>query len=112
MEINVDTKAMDEHARFEHSFPLYRMHIKDFEGKVKRFVDGKEYVSLAQLRFAFKDNKGWGDLQEDSSLLCQILNSEFFEESGNISVHKLVLWGMLHCQGTKEEKMRVFYDVL
>ena len=77
---------MDEHAKFEHSFPLYKMHVKDFEGKVKRFVDGKEYVSLAQLRFAFKDNKGWEQLQEDSSLFCQLLTSEFFEENGNISV--------------------------
>ena len=42
----VDTAKMDAHKRFEHSLPLYRMHISDFEGKVKRFVIDKDYVTL------------------------------------------------------------------
>ena len=60
--VTVDMNGMDEHARFEHSFPFYKMHIDDFEGKVKRFVNAKETVSLQQLRFAFKNNKGWESL--------------------------------------------------
>ena len=91
------------------------MRIDVFEGKVKRFVSGKNSVTLPQLRYAFKDDKNWEDLQRDNSLLVKLVTSEAFadeENSGEINIHTLILWGLLNCNGDKKMKSRVFYDVL
>ena len=69
----MDMTNMDKYEKFEHSFPFYRTRIDIFEGRVKRFVNGKSTVSLAQLRYAFKDDKKWTDLLDDHSLLVTIL---------------------------------------
>jgi hypothetical protein len=53
---------MDNFTKFEHSFPFYRTRIDIFEGRVKRFVTGKNSVTLAQLRYAFKDDSKWEEL--------------------------------------------------
>lgn len=42
----IDPNNMERFAKFEYTFPLYRMRISDFEGKVKRFVSGKNSVSI------------------------------------------------------------------
>jgi hypothetical protein len=110
-----DFSKLDRFQRFEHHFPLYRIRIDVFEGKVKRFVTGKNSVTLAQLRYAFKDDKNWEELKNDDSLLVQVLKSEFFEDEknpGEINIHSLILWGILLCPGTNQLKARVFYDVL
>ena len=86
-----------------------------FEGKVKRYVSGKNSVTLSQLRYAFKDDAKWEDLRNDDSLLVQVLKSEFFEDEdhpGEINIHALILWGLLLCPGDNHLKARVFYDVL
>jgi hypothetical protein len=54
------------------------MRIDVFEGKVKRFVSGKNSVTLSQLRYAFKDDKNWEDLASDNSLLVKLITSEDF----------------------------------
>lgn len=58
----IDLGSLDKYTRFEFSFPLYRTRIDFFEGRVKRFVNGKTSVTLNQLRFAFKDDKNWSEL--------------------------------------------------
>jgi hypothetical protein len=35
-----------------------------------------------------------------------------FEEDGEIAATTLILWGVLLCDGTLEEKVRALYDVL
>jgi hypothetical protein len=65
----IDITGLDKFSKFEHSFPFYRTRIDIFEGRVKRFVNGKNSVTLQQLRYAFKDDRKWADLQQDDSLL-------------------------------------------
>ena len=103
---------MDKYQKFEHTLPFYRIHIDDFEGRVKRFVQNKQTVSLRQLCFAFKDLSSWEDLQNDDSTLVKILKSSHFEENGEIDISKLLLWGILLCAGDIQEKTRAFYDIL
>ena len=43
----MDLTKLDRYAKFEKSMPFYRTRIDVFEGRVKRFVNGKSSVSLA-----------------------------------------------------------------
>ena len=45
---------MNKTQRFEHSMPFHTLRVDIFEGNVKRFVHGANFVTLRQLRFAFK----------------------------------------------------------
>jgi hypothetical protein len=111
----IDIAGLEKYSKFEHSFPFYRTRIEVFEGRVKRFVSGKSSVSLPQLKYAFKDDSKWKDLQNDDSLLVTILKSDFFEDEknkGEINVQSLLLWGMILCAGDNNMKSRVFYDIL
>jgi hypothetical protein len=72
-------------------------------------------VTLEQLRYAFKDDPKWKDLKVDDSQLCQIIQSEEFEDEknkGEINIYSLILWGLILCAGDARLKARVFYDVL
>ena len=42
----IDASGLDKFSKFEHSFPFYRTRIDIFEGRVKRFVTGKNSVTL------------------------------------------------------------------
>ena len=111
----MDLSGLDNYQKFEYQLPFYRTRIDIFEGRVKRFVNGKNSVTLQQLRYAFKDDKKWSDLFNEDSVLCQILESEFFEDEknqGEINIHALILWGLLLCPGDNKLKARVLYDVL
>ena len=111
----VDLSKLDSYSKFEYQFPFYRTRVDIFEGRVKRFVFGKKSVSFAQLKYAFKDDKKWADLQDENSLLVEILKSEFFEDedtTGELSLQSLLLWGVLLCAGDARLKARVFYDIL
>ncbi len=46
--------AMGKTERFEHTMPFHTLRVDIFEGNVKRFVHGTNFVTLKQLRFAFK----------------------------------------------------------
>ena len=46
--------AMNRTQRFEHSMPFHTLRVDIFEGNCKRFVHGSNFVTLKQLRFAFK----------------------------------------------------------
>ena len=111
----MDLSGLDRFSRFECSMPFYRTRIDIFEGRVKRFVNGKNSVTLQQLRYAFKEDRKWADIQNEDSLLNQILQSEFFEDEktqGEINIHSLILWGLMLCPGDNQLKARVLYDVL
>jgi hypothetical protein len=45
---------MGKTERFEHTMPFHTLRVDIFEGNVKRFVHGTNFVTLKQLRFAFK----------------------------------------------------------
>jgi hypothetical protein len=42
----IDISGLDRFSKYEHSFPFYRTRIDIFEGRVKRFVNGKSSVTL------------------------------------------------------------------
>ena len=44
---------------FEHTMPFHTLRIDIFEGNVKRFLQGRTYVTLKQLRYAFKYRPTW-----------------------------------------------------
>ena len=48
-------KRLNAVEAFEFTFPLYRMRIDQFEGRVKRYVnqEDRNTVSLRQLRYSF-----------------------------------------------------------
>ena len=50
---------MNKTQRFEHSMPFHTLRIDIFEGNVKRLLSGQEYVTLKQLRYAFKHRPFW-----------------------------------------------------
>ncbi|CDW86845.1 UNKNOWN [Stylonychia lemnae] len=111
----MDMSKLDRYTKFEKSFPFYRTRIDVFEGRVKRFVNAKSTVSIAQLKYSFKDDKKWADLNDPNSQLLDILTSSYFKDPTNdteINLQFLLLWGILQCAGDNHLKARVFYDVL
>ena len=50
---------MNKTQRFEHSMPFHTIRIDIFEGNVKRLLSGQEFVTLKQLRYAFKHRPFW-----------------------------------------------------
>jgi hypothetical protein len=79
----IDISSLDRYNKFEHTLPFYRTRIDVFEGRVKRFVSGKSSVSIAQLKYAFKDDQKWKDLQSENSILTNILLSDVFADEEN-----------------------------
>ena len=45
---------MNKTQRFEHSLPFHTLRVDIFEGNVKRFIHGANFVTLRQLRYAFR----------------------------------------------------------
>ena len=110
-----DLTKYDKWAKFELSLPFYRMYADDFEGRVKRYVNGKETVSLRQLQESFKGDSRWEDLENEESLLVQCLRSEYLRDDDNkeeINLNALLLLGILLCAGDPKLKVRIFYDIL
>jgi hypothetical protein len=64
------------------------------------------------LREGFANDKVWEDLNDDNSLLVQVLNSEHFQEDGSISRDSMILYAVLASNGDASVKARVLYDVL
>jgi hypothetical protein len=52
-------------------------------------------------------------LRDPTTLLYKVLMAEPFSRgNGRIEVESLALFGVMHCQGTPDEKMHVFSKVL
>ena len=50
---------MNKTQKFEHTMPFHTLRVDIFEGNVKRLLHGKHYVTLKQLRYAFKHRPYW-----------------------------------------------------
>eukprot|EP00347_Sterkiella_histriomuscorum_P018693 403344536 len=104
--------------RIEARLPLQIMDIREYEGRLKKLVYGKETVSLRQITYVFaRDYEDWEDLTNNDSALTKIMTSSCFklEDSENeveMSIQYLLLFGLLYCQGTPEEKSSCLYDIL
>jgi hypothetical protein len=57
----LDLMTMDQTGKYECSMPFHTLRVDLFEGNVKRMVRGKEYVTVRQLRYAFKYCTQWRD---------------------------------------------------
>ena len=111
----MELSGLERFQRFEFTLPFYRTRIDIFEGRVKRFVNGKNSVTLKQLRYAFKEDSKWSDLSVEDSILCKLISSEYFQDEKapeEINIHSLILYGLMLCPGDMQLKARVFYDIL
>ena len=66
--------------RLESSIPLQVMDIREFEGRLKKLIYGKETISVRQLQYIFsKDYEDFDDLFNEESTLFKILTSSTFK---------------------------------
>ena len=134
--------GMDPTQRFEHSMPFHTLRVDIFEGNVKRFVHGVNFVTLRQLRFAFKHRPFFqkhlpflklSEMQCDDEdpggstmtrlmtddLLLYRMNKREAENEGEhtfgqvkIDIYKLITLGVLLCWGNEQLKSRVIYNAI
>ena len=63
-------------------------------------------------------SEAWQALKDEESVVCKVLLSSAFknEEKGQtaaqIDTDYLILFGLLHCQGTPKDKAEKWYDIL
>ena len=92
------------------------MDIREYEGRLKKLVYGKDTISVRQLQFSFtRDYEDFDDLNNEDSWLFKVFTASEFkqdEAAAEMSIQYLLLIGLLYCKGSSEEKARVFYDVL
>ena len=55
----IEMALLPQTARFEHSMPFHTLRVDVCEGNVKRMVRSGTYVTLRQLRYAFKYKSNW-----------------------------------------------------
>ena len=96
--------------------PLTILTIREFEGRLKKLVYEKDTISVRQLQFSFtRDYEDFEDLLDTESWLYKLLTGPEFkknESDEEMSIQFLLLLGILYCQGSNEDKARVFYDIL
>ena len=70
---------------------------------------------MRQLQYSFiKAYEDFEDLTNPDSLIYKILTTHTFfdQESEELNIESLLLFGLLHCQGSTKMKSVVFYDIL
>lgn len=111
-----DFSGLGAYKQLEAKLPLTTMDIREFEGRIKKLVYGKDTISIRQLQFTFaRDVEDFESLTNTDSEFYQIITSPVFqseETEGELSIQYLLLFGLLYCQGTNDDKAKVFYDVL
>lgn len=66
--------------RLEARIPLCVLDIREYEGRLKKLVYGKETISLRQLQFVFsRDFEDFDDLNNEDSVLYKIMTSAVFK---------------------------------
>ena len=78
-------------------------------------VEDTETVTMRQLRYAFKDDAPWVDLQDEDSVLFHVFDHPIMkddEQPDKMNVIKVLILGLLLCEGSDEMKTRVLYDIL
>ena len=120
---------------FEAGIPLQLIHYREYEGRIKKLVYGKDTVSIRQLQYVLaRDFDDFVDLVDPDSDISKIITSPVFDKNatGNgeeeeekvdevdadghfekqIEITRLLLFGLLYCKGTHEEKCERFWDIL
>ena len=66
--------------RLESQIPLSILDIREYEGRLKKLVYGKETISLRQMQFVFsRDFEDFDDLNIENSVLRKIMTSMVFK---------------------------------
>lgn len=92
------------------------MDIREYEGRIKKLIYGKETISIRQLQYVFcRDYEDFDGLTDETSPLYSIMTSDIFKtspEDEEMNIQYLMLFGILYCKGTNEEKSKALYDIL
>ena len=113
--------------KFENSLPFNRINVKDMMTAIDIASEGKDSVSLENLRKALP-TEAWADLDNADSRLVKVLKSDVFkqdikDDEGNdvkmgendLSVEYLKLWSLIHCDAGKKKqnnKAKELYNIL
>lgn len=111
----LDLTGLDGPTKFETILPFKRTKVDLFEAKLKNATGEEKTLSLEKLREILGEDKVWADINDGSSLLVRLLNSEYFKDEEKpelISRDALILYAVLLSQGDAKTKARVVYDVL
>ena len=111
----INLAGLDPVSRFEFSLPFYRIKIETLEKRLKKATGEKKTISLEELKTAFAKDNSWNDLNDEKSLLRQVIASDFFKTDENVfemNRDAFVLMGILHSKGDMKTKTKTFYDVL
>ena len=79
------------------------------------FAEDNNSISFEQLQYAFEPVKGWLDLQNLNSRISRLFNARLLRDSqrkDRLNVHRVILMGLVQCEGSPDLKARVLYDVL
>ena len=81
--------------------PLTVLDIREYEGRLKKLVYGKETISIRQLQFVFtKTYEDFAPLNDPDSTFYQIITSSAFktdESDPELNIQYLMLFGILYC---------------
>ncbi|CDW79357.1 UNKNOWN [Stylonychia lemnae] len=109
------TMKKTAYERLEARIPLQILDIREFEGRLKKLIYGKETISVRQMQYVLsKDYEDFDDLFDEQSTLYKIMTSGTFkndETETEMNVQYLMLFGLLYCQGSNDEKAQVLYDI-
>lgn len=105
---------------FEYSLPFCRsafLTFYDHVVKAEKACGGEGFVTLDALAKEFT-SQAWSGLADDESIVSQVLLSSAFKDetkgqtAAQIDKNFLILFGILHCQGTPKDKAEKWYGIL
>jgi hypothetical protein len=118
-----ELKKLGRYERFEKQFPFYTMCIGGYSRMIRQALDmhrtiveepQASCVSHGALVHTFKQNPTWADLASKQSQLSQFLYSTCKDDikPEMLSVQKLMILGILWCEGDDQEKAVQFFELL
>ena len=117
------TQINDLYKKFELSLPFARIRINHFMVRLQNAENecGSNGFVTVDLLSAELNSLAWADLKDKSSVFYKFITSDIFKNPSNsyqsnrndiIDKHFLVMFALLHCAGTFEEKAKHFITLL
>ena len=108
---------------------------REFEGRIKKLVYDRHTITIRQLQYVLaRSYDDFVDLVDPESDISKIITSKAFETSyttkrsaeeekkegsseddhmgRHVDITRLLLFGLLYCKGSHEEKTERFWDIL
>lgn len=89
--------AKDHLQVFDASCPLVIFRYREWEGKLKKLVFCKDYITMKQLLFSFQD---FEDFSNENRPFPYYLSQQFGNPEG-IDLRALLVFGLLYCSSKK-----------